>query len=178
MSIPNPAKTDSMAQLPSGKTYQGPADGYDLAYAQDYYQSTASPGLDRARSDFVYSVTFGAATLAGKNQDEARKIADFASGVTTVVFAVTMVKASGTRNISVPHGSRKEAKEAAAHAHGGKPKPTPKKDAPSAKRKAYEEQQKYKKPESHPDSAHPESHFHDSNKSSNSTNVHHTYPTR
>ena len=82
------------------------------------------------------------------------------------------------RNIGVQHKSRKEAKEAAAHAHGGKPRPTPPKSA-TAKRRAYEEQQKYRHPETHPDSAHPEPHFHDSNKSTakerGKPNVHHTW---
>jgi hypothetical protein len=81
-------------------------------------------------------------------------------------------------NIGVNHSTRKRALEAAAHSHGGKPRPTPKKDAPSGKRKAYEEQQKYKQPERHLDSDHPENHFHDSNKSDKDTNVHHKFPKR
>jgi RHS repeat-associated protein len=82
------------------------------------------------------------------------------------------------KNVGVRHNSRKEAKEAAAHAHGGKPRPTPPK-SDKAKRKAYDEQQKYKQPETHPDSAHPESHFHDGNKSTakerGKPNVHHSW---
>jgi RHS repeat-associated protein len=82
------------------------------------------------------------------------------------------------KNITVKHNSRKAAKEAAAHAHGGKPRPTPPK-SDKAKRKAYDDAQKYKKAESHPDSAHPEAHFHDSNKDQakerGKANVHHSF---
>jgi RHS repeat-associated protein len=84
------------------------------------------------------------------------------------------------RNISVRHPTRKRAKEAAAHAHHGKPRPTPKK-ADKKKRESYDEAQKYKSPEAHRDSEkHPESHFHDSNKSKQQSqkklNRHHDYP--
>lgn len=82
------------------------------------------------------------------------------------------------KNVGVQHSTRKAAKEAAAHAHGGKPRPTPPK-SDKAKRKAYDDAQKYKRPESHPDSAHPEPHFHDSNKvqakERGKPNVHHTW---
>ena len=82
------------------------------------------------------------------------------------------------KNVGVKHNNRKDAKEAAAHAHGGKPRPTPKK-TDTAKRKAYKDAQKYKHPESHPDSAHPEPHFHGSNKDEakerNKPNVHHSW---
>ena len=40
----------------------------------------------------------------------------------------------------------------------------------------WEEQQKYTRPESHPDSPHPEPHYHDANKSQNpKVNRHHTW---
>lgn len=81
----------------------------------------------------------------------------------------------GRRNITVKHNSKKKAKEAAAHGHKGKPRPTPKK-SDKKKRKKYEEAEKYKKSESHPNSAHPEPHYHDSNKSEQPVNRHHTYP--
>ncbi len=84
------------------------------------------------------------------------------------------------RNISVNHPTRKRAREAAEHAHHGKPRPTPKK-TDKKKREAYDEAQKYRSPEAHRDSEkHPESHFHDSNKSSQTAkkkiNRHHVYP--
>ncbi|REK17696.1 MAG: RHS repeat-associated core domain-containing protein [Planctomycetota bacterium] len=82
------------------------------------------------------------------------------------------------RQISVIHNTKKAAKDTAAHAHGGKPRPTPPK-SDKAKRKAYEEQQKYKKPESHPNSDYPETHYHDSNKSTqikrHGVNRHHKF---
>jgi RHS repeat-associated protein len=80
------------------------------------------------------------------------------------------------RNITVRHSTRKAAQEAAQRAHGGKPRPVPPKSN-TKKRAVYSEQQKYKKPENHPNSNHPESHFHDSNKSQNKgVNRHHIYP--
>ena len=82
---------------------------------------------------------------------------------------------NGKCNIGVKHPSRKRAREAAEHPHPGKKLPQPKKDAPKAKRDAYEEQQKYRKPERHPDSKHPDSHYHDANKSNNDVNVHHYF---
>lgn len=83
---------------------------------------------------------------------------------------------TGRRNIEVAHPSRKEAKEAAEHPQPGRKKPTPPK-SDTKKRQEYEEQQKYRYPERHPNSEHSESHFHDRNKSNNrKVNRHHTYP--
>jgi RHS repeat-associated protein len=83
------------------------------------------------------------------------------------------------KNITVDHANRKRAKEAGEHPHPGKKLPTPKKNAPKKKRDDYNEQQKYKKPEKHSNSKHPERHFHDRNKSKQKRrakpNRHHTY---
>ena len=81
-------------------------------------------------------------------------------------------------NRGVCHSTRKEAKDAAAHPHPGKKKPEPKKNAPRHKRDEYDEQQKYQSPERHPDSQHPENHFHDADKSNSKNNNHHTFPKR
>jgi hypothetical protein len=76
------------------------------------------------------------------------------------------------QNISVKHPSRKSAEDAAKKTRS----PTPKKDAPKKKWDRYNEQQKYRAPERHPNSAHPEPHFHDGNKSTQPINLHHTFP--
>ena len=84
-------------------------------------------------------------------------------------------------NRTVTHPSRKLAREAAAHAHEGGVRPTPPKSN-VAKRRLYDEAQKYRYSESHPESNHPEPHFHDSNKtvakSRSGINNHHVYPIR
>jgi RHS repeat-associated protein len=79
-------------------------------------------------------------------------------------------------NRGVCYPTRKRAKEAAEHPHSGKKKPQPKKNAPRYKRHEYDEQQKYKNPERHHDSPHPENHYHDSNKSRRRNNYHRTFP--
>ena len=79
------------------------------------------------------------------------------------------------RNVEVRHSTRKAAKEAAEHPHPGKKKPTPSK-SDSKKRREYNEQQKYRNPESHPNSKHPQQHFHDRDKSKSKVNRHHTFP--
>lgn len=85
-------------------------------------------------------------------------------------------RGTGRRRITVRHPSKKRAREAAEHPRPGKKLPQPKKDAPKVKREAYKEQQKYKRPESHPNSKHPKRHFHDRDKSKEKVNRHHTFP--
>ena len=79
------------------------------------------------------------------------------------------------QNRSVRHSSRKKAKDAAAHAHHGRKRPTPPKHPPhnasnseykkwKGKKDRYKQQQRYKKPESHRNSKHPEPHFHEGQK--------------
>ena len=84
------------------------------------------------------------------------------------------------RQIPVRHPSRSRARNAAEHPRPGKKLPQPKKNAPRKKRDAYDEQQKYKRPErdKKPNSRHPDSHFHDSDKSRKPVNPHHYYPKR
>ncbi len=84
----------------------------------------------------------------------------------------------GKRNIKIQHKNRKEAKEAAKHAHKGKPRPEPPKKSDPKKKKAYKEQKKYANPERHRGSDHPEPHYHDSNKSGQPINRHHVFPAR
>ena len=76
------------------------------------------------------------------------------------------------RNISRRHSTRKRALDAAKKTR----QPQPKKGASKKKRDRFREQQKYRKPERHPDTAHPEPHVHDSNKSTQPVNVHHDIP--
>ncbi|MBU2121364.1 MAG: RHS domain-containing protein, partial [Gammaproteobacteria bacterium] len=98
------------------------------------------------------------------------------------------------QNKTTTHATRKSAKEAAAHAHGGKKLPQPKKALPESateaqkaalktKQERYEQQQKYSNPDRHPKSDHPESHYHTGNKPdiakpapiNNPVNNHHTW---
>ena len=77
------------------------------------------------------------------------------------------------RNVTRRHKSKKKARDAA---QKNRRNWTPKKDAPAAKKRRFKEQHKYKKPERHADTKHPDPHFHDSNKSASPVNVHHEYP--
>ncbi|WP_225981527.1 RHS repeat-associated core domain-containing protein [Paracidovorax avenae] len=98
------------------------------------------------------------------------------------------------QNKTTTHSTRKRAKEAAAHAHGGKKLPQPKKELPEnatdaqraalkAEQERYEQQQKYRNPDRHPNSDYPESHYHTGNKPditkpapiNNPVNNHHTW---
>uniref|UniRef100_UPI001EF58671 RHS repeat-associated core domain-containing protein n=1 Tax=Snodgrassella communis TaxID=2946699 RepID=UPI001EF58671 len=97
------------------------------------------------------------------------------------------------QNRGVRHSSRKKAKEAAAHAHKGKKRPPPTKRPPQnattsqlerwrRKKNRYNQQQDYKIPESHPNSKHPEPHFHEGQKpdihtsaKGRETNTHHSF---
>lgn len=108
--------------------------------------------------------------------DAGENIYDYAPNILMWIDPLGLAKTC--RNISVKHKTRKEAKEAGAHSHHGKPRPTPKK-SDKKKREEYKEAQKYKKPERHPKSAHTENHFHDSDKTRKKErkgiNVHHTW---
>ncbi|WES69442.1 RHS repeat-associated core domain-containing protein [Superficieibacter sp. HKU1] len=97
------------------------------------------------------------------------------------------------QNKSTHHSTRKEAREAAAHAHNGKMRPQPSKNPPQnatpeqlkkwrEKWERYNKQQKYDKPESHPHSSHPEPHYHEGQKpdinrqgDGRDVNNHHTF---
>jgi len=81
---------------------------------------------------------------------------------------------NANRGICKP--SRKRAKEATEHPHPGKKKPQPSKDSPRYKKDEYDEQQKYRNSETHPDSEYPEPHFHHRNKSRQRNNYHFYYP--
>ena len=85
------------------------------------------------------------------------------------------------KSIGVQKNSKKQAREAAAHAHRGKPRPQPSKDCPD-KSKTWEKEQEYKKPERHAYSDYPEKHYHDAHKDENKNrdkpNLHYTYPGR
>ncbi|MGI8997667.1 MAG: hypothetical protein ACR2GW_13475 [Pyrinomonadaceae bacterium] len=103
------------------------------------------------------------------------RIRKIAGKVDDAADAVGAARKTQKRNIEVAHPTRKRAQEAAEHPHPGKKMPTPPK-SDTKKRKQYEEQQKYKKSERHPDSKHKKPHFHDRNKTKNKVNRHHTYP--
>jgi hypothetical protein len=81
------------------------------------------------------------------------------------------------RNIKKRYPSNKRAKEAGEHPHPGKKMPTPPKSN-RKKRKLYEEQQGYRYPERHPNSEHPDTHYHDRDKSKNRRVNRHHYPPR
>ena len=176
--------------------------------AASFFDPTPFSDGVSATCDVILGNYQGAATgigiaaipFVGKGLKNARRLAKIGHAAETVADAATAVGKVGanagdaagrlakdcpapdkvlTYNFTIQHSSRKEALEAAAHAHGGKPRPTPSK-SDVVKRRAYEEQQQYKSPETHPDSEHPVIHFHDSNKTlmkeRQGINRHHAFP--
>jgi RHS repeat-associated protein len=131
---------------------------------------SAYDAYENVRAGNYWAAAFDAASMFPpvKWASKAKK------GATAVAGAVAAGRKTGPIPRSLQHDGRKEAREAAEFSNGGK-KPQPPKDASSKKKKAYEKQQKYTKPERHQDSEYPENHFHDADKGSGPWNNHHTW---